>query len=303
MEPPFASSCAAGELQARRTRVISLHALERSKTTIEDFCSSYLPLHGVDVRDGVFRFLDVIVFVSASLYELDELNEQSCSASAAELPGTAEAAEVTASARVEAGLAVLREALSGRGLLDARVLAELASGEAYWSGERRLCGQLARGEPLDEATVWTTHASKSFDYRVLHCCLIQLLHLGYDERLLAFLRVDERLVDIGDDLTDYEDDVVANSFNIYRCLLALERGRAQSGTEAAASSRLFQLISSLETEHARLLAQLGEEQRRLFWERHAAATSCERSGKWVVPPAVTSEAEFRRQFGTSTDHI
>ena len=35
-------------------------------------------------------------------------------------------------------------------------------------------------------------------------------------KLLAFLRVDEHLVDIGDDLVDYEDDVLENSFNIYR---------------------------------------------------------------------------------------
>ena len=34
--------------------------------------------------------------------------------------------------------------------------------------------------------------------------------------LLAFLRVDEHLVDIGDDLVDYEEDVLENCFNIYR---------------------------------------------------------------------------------------
>ena len=40
--------------------------------------------------------------------------------------------------------------------------------------------------------------------------------MPYDEQLLTFLRLDELLVDVGDDLTDYEDDVIANSFNIYR---------------------------------------------------------------------------------------
>ena len=34
------------------------------------------------------------------------------------------------------------------------------------------------------------------------------------------LQVDERLVDIGDELTDYEDDVEHNSFNIFRGTLA-----------------------------------------------------------------------------------
>lgn len=35
------------------------------------------------------------------------------------------------------------------------------------------------------------------------------------------MQVDEMLVDIGDDLTDYEDDVYVNSFNIYRGSFAL----------------------------------------------------------------------------------
>lgn len=39
---------------------------------------------------------------------------------------------------------------------------------------------------------------------------------GSSATLLEFMRLDEFLIDIGDDLTDYEDDVVANSFNIFR---------------------------------------------------------------------------------------
>lgn len=66
------------------------------------------------------------------------------------------------------------------------------------------------------AEALATHEAKSFDYRLLHLLVHRLLLRPYDEALLAFMAVDERLVDIGDDLTDYEDDVVANSFNIYR---------------------------------------------------------------------------------------
>ena len=51
---------------------------------------------------------------------------------------------------------------------------------------------------------------------MLHLLLFRLLGKPDDEQLLSFLRADEQLVDIGDDLTDYEDDVVNNSFNIYR---------------------------------------------------------------------------------------
>jgi hypothetical protein len=52
--------------------------------------------------------------------------------------------------------------------------------------------------------------------QVLHLLLHGLLKKPLDEALLSFMRLDEILIDIGDDLTDYEDDVMANSFNIYR---------------------------------------------------------------------------------------
>jgi hypothetical protein len=50
----------------------------------------------------------------------------------------------------------------------------------------------------------------------MHLLLLELLQQPYDSSLLEFMRIDEMLIDIGDDLTDYEDDVVANSFNIFR---------------------------------------------------------------------------------------
>ncbi len=80
--------------------------------------------------------------------------------------------------------------------------------------------------------------------QVLNLLLYKLTRRPYDDMLLGFLFVDEHLVDIGDDLVDYEarrhvvsddavlfhavtsiklqnvcslqDDVIANSFNIYR---------------------------------------------------------------------------------------
>lgn len=52
--------------------------------------------------------------------------------------------------------------------------------------------------------------------QVLHLLLFELLRQPPDATLLEFMRTDEMLIDIGDDLTDYEDDVMANSFNIFR---------------------------------------------------------------------------------------
>ena len=82
-----------GSLQAAAccTPLISLHALQRARTTIEDFTLSYLPMHGLAPQDGLLRFLDVLVYVSAALYELDEENERLTAAGVSdettELPG------------------------------------------------------------------------------------------------------------------------------------------------------------------------------------------------------------------------
>ena len=71
--------------------------------------------------------------------------------------------------------------------------------------------------------------------------MLNLLLFGLKKQLpqpelLAFLRVDEHLVDIGDDLVDYEDDVLENCFNIYRG--ALESSRSSVGGRCAVAWRV-----------------------------------------------------------------
>eukprot|EP00803_Ostreobium_quekettii_P000365 evm.model.scf_159.4 EVM.evm.TU.scf_159.4 scf_159:33780-34786(-) len=62
-------------------------------------------------------------------------------------------------------------------------------------------------------------SAKSFDFRILHMLLFLLIKKPYNDTLLEFLRVDECLIDISDDLLDYEEDVLSNSFNIFRAYL------------------------------------------------------------------------------------
>lgn len=58
--------------------------------------------------------------------------------------------------------------------------------------------------------------------QVLHLLLWRLVGRPPEPpSLLEFLRVDELLVDIRDDLVDYEEDVVRNAFNILRCFVHL----------------------------------------------------------------------------------
>ena len=59
--------------------------------------------------------------------------------------------------------------------------------------------------------------------QVLNLLLFSLRKQLPQPELLAFLRVDEHLVDIGDDLVDYEEDILENCFNIYRGALQCQR--------------------------------------------------------------------------------
>ena len=66
---------------------------------------------------------------------------------------------------------------------------------------------------------------------------------------LEFLRTSEVLVEIGDDLTDYAEDVERNSFNIYRCFLNAngpDRGRQE----------MQRFIKAAEADYAAALGKL-----------------------------------------------
>eukprot|EP00198_Chlamydomonas_reinhardtii_P014441 XP_001703778.1 predicted protein [Chlamydomonas reinhardtii] len=142
-------------------------------------------------------------------------------------------------------------------------------GLRYWELEQHICAALlAAPRPLQAPAAQLTyelvlecHSAKSFDYRVLCLLLFRLSGRPHDERLLAFLRLDEMLVDISDDLCDYE----------------VER------------------IGALESQHAKLLAGLPEESQRHYWSRHQEACDGQGADRWVFPPPIYDEEEYRRR--------
>ena len=130
---------------------------------------------------------------------------------------------------------------------------------------------------------------------MLHLLLHRLIPKDYDEHLLGFLAIDEHLVDIGDDLVDYEvrtkcryaslrlltwggylgedgeyfravcvqDDVSGNTFNIYRAYVRMYR--------AAAPMQLIEYITQLEGRHSKALQHLSARQQEHFHSRHKQA--------------------------------
>ena len=84
-------------------------------------------------------------------------------------------------------------------------------GKHFWAVEQEFCHMMSRLEQGSENTSTLTleqiHMAskfKSFDYRILRLLVIRLFQLEEDQKLASFLLHDEILVDIGDDLHDYE---------------------------------------------------------------------------------------------------
>ena len=164
-------------------QVLSYEALSRARTTLKDFCAFYLPLHGLSVT-AFFRFLPILVFVEAAIYQLDEDNEQLASDSLHASRSGLGADPSGLGADPSGGLSrppsarvytALHSVLRAQGLLSQRVLARLREGERYWELERKLSAAMAAGMAVSETEVREASSLKSFDYRVLNEVLLLLI--------------------------------------------------------------------------------------------------------------------------------
>lgn len=97
----------------------------RCSDSLADFVRGYLPLHGL--QEEAWRLLPLLLWLEASVYTLDETNEDSISDPSV---GQCDESPVWKSVRAE---------LQRAGLLDGRVEAELAEGGRYWRLERAIC--------------------------------------------------------------------------------------------------------------------------------------------------------------------
>eukprot|EP00850_Spirogloea_muscicola_P016505 SM000134S26948 [mRNA] locus=s134:238284:241522:+ [translate_table: standard] len=293
---------------------VSLPAMERARSTLEDFISrsagralvdqssSYFIFHGLDSRrpEDVCRHLPTLCFVESFIYQLDEANEVAVGPTADDLTGDDHSALTCGAA--EEGMEQLKELLRIRGVLFDRLNAELAEGVGYWALERELCeavrsGRLAR---VEREKVLLALRWKSFDYRVLNLLLYRLTSRPVNEAHMSFLAASETLVEICDDLLDYEDDVLRGSFNVLRMFVAIY-GPQEGPVELA------KLIGDVEETYETLLAglepSLAESYRHRCEEavlqgggggsgRHALGT-------WSIPGIISDEQAFRERCGVA----
>eukprot|EP00258_Populus_trichocarpa_P040486 XP_024456505.1 uncharacterized protein LOC7479186 isoform X3 [Populus trichocarpa] len=185
--------------------------------------------------------------------------------------------------------------LQHHGLLTERINEELRFGEEYWDLERKLCSALVnQTEILVEDVMRAIHL-KSFDYRVLNLLLYQLRGEKVNDVHMEFLSISEFLVEVSDDLFDYEDDVLENNFNILRMFVRIYG-------PAMAPAMLAKYIAEAEEKYGSLLKTLDPQLSTNYQRRCEDATkeggkmSGYPLGSWNIPPAIVDEELYRSNW-------
>ncbi|KNA08710.1 hypothetical protein SOVF_160220 [Spinacia oleracea] len=280
--------------------LIGLDAMQRANSTLEDFCRSYFMFHGMDLKrpEYIFKYLPVLSFAESYIYQLDTLNEKMVDITVNKVANqdgkSHEEAYSTLACRPDKvfesdPFRTLTLLLQYHGLLTERIREELKYGEEYWALERRLCG--ASEQISIEDALRAIHL-KSFDYRVLNLLLYQLRGEQVNDLHMEFLTVSEYLVEVSDDLFDYEEDVLENNFNILRMFVRIYG-------VSAAPTMLAKCIAEAEEKYEKLSKALDPELYSSYKIRCEEATreggnkSGYSLGSWTIPPLIVDEELYR----------
>lgn len=283
--------------------MIGLDAMQRANSTLEDFCRSYFMFHKMDPHQpqSMFRYLPILSFTESYIYQLDNLNERLLQPSVGK--DRSSCCEYSVEAKQSWELTSVRMMtndpfrplcilLQQHGLLTDRVREEFTSGVEYWYLERKLCHALGSKQEISVEDVTRAIHLKSFDYRVLNLLLYQLRGEKVNDMHMEFLSLSEFLVEISDDLFDYEDDVLENSFNILRMFNGIYGS-------SAAPAMLAKIITEAEEKYDSLLKALDPELSLNYQKRCEEATkeggktSGPSLGTWSIPPVIEDEELYR----------
>ncbi|KAH1196451.1 hypothetical protein HKD37_18G049367 [Glycine soja] len=282
--------------------MVGLDSMQMANSTLEDFCRSYFMFHGLDVSkpQSIFKYLPILSFTESYIYQLDKMNEKllqtPCNGNCVFGEKDERETKVLVSCFSNEPVRPLVSILEHKGLLTERIREELRLGEEYWALERKLCSALTNKEEILVEDVMKAIHLKSFDYRVLNLLLYQLQGTKVEELHMEFLSISEFLVEVSDDLYDYEafvqDDVLENNFNILRMFIRIYG-------PSAAPAMLAKCIGEAEDKYASLLKSLDPHLSLSYQKRCAEATkeggkvSEHPLGTWSIPTVIQDEELYR----------
>lgn len=259
-----------------KTPTFSERAVERCMDSLADFVRGYLPLHGL--QGETWRMLPVLLWAEATIYTLDELNEEAI-ASRPHLP-SCEDTLIWKS---------MRETLQSLNLLNSRVEQELSEGKRYWAMERALC----RGEQeLREADVERGATGKSFDYRLMHQLALKSCGMQVDDRLMEMMKLYESLIETRDDVTDFEEDVLRNSFNVLVMLTKIH------GPQNA-RERMLERLKKIERRYLAVQRQVDA----VYRERHLSYVRQEKGGMWLWESILPRKDDLESVVGAAAGAV
>ncbi|XP_019097268.1 PREDICTED: uncharacterized protein LOC104769236 isoform X2 [Camelina sativa] len=270
--------------------MVGLDAMKRANSTLEDFSRSYFMFHRLDINEpqSIFRYLPVLSFTESYIYQIDALNEKIVSESAS-IDGWNAESRVLFEADP---LKPLEDVLEREGLLTQRIQQEFKLGEEYWGLERKLCHALSNKDKICLEDVMRAIHLKSFDYRVLNLLLYKLRGEELNELHMDFLSISEFLVEVADDLFDYEDDVLENNFNVLRMFVGMF-GSSNAPTELAkriseAEEKYEEIMKSLDPHLSSKYQRRCEEA-----TKEGGKTSGHSLGTWNIPAVISDEEAYR----------
>ncbi|MBD2446921.1 hypothetical protein H6G76_07035 [Nostoc sp. FACHB-152] len=190
---------------ASKISCISYQSIRRSSRVLREFILYYFPIYNLSMND-FFRFYPILGFIEALVYQTDDEVER------IQHDGCESLQNSPWQAKQEMILAVLEE----YNLKHCKVEFYMQKLGEYFELETHLLAS----SHVTHGMIKQAAELRSSDYRILHCTLLKMLGLNYQQdelneelRLMWPLEV---LNDIEDDLMSYAEDVSAKQYNTYR---------------------------------------------------------------------------------------
>jgi hypothetical protein len=176
---------------------VSLQSVRKSGRVLYALSQFYLPFYNCDLRTLLFDHYDVFGCVSAAIYEIDEIIEAG-----------------TSPEEAFRKLDQLLKYLGSKIECDQYILDRFEDARRYYQFE----ANLLRGRAVFSLADLTALTEiRSFDFRLMHRALIQLISLQYDQQVFSWFRWFEILMEVEDDLLSAQDDMDRGTYNVF-CL-------------------------------------------------------------------------------------
>jgi hypothetical protein len=273
--------------------VLSAASLQKARATLQDFVLSIFMFHDLLVSDFLC-FMDVLFFVEASLYEVDEVCEEALE-NIQKAGGSAISTEkgdaLVLALDSNEVLANCVTFLKGKGLFDAHVEQQFRWGLEYWALEQQLCSDITWDAETTLRKAKRAISLKSFDYRVLHLLLYGLTGRQRQAELTGWLDCYITLVEVEDDLKDYHKDIKKNSFNIYRMFVRVHGVRAPEEMSTFISQleqQYLELRDKAELDPALIARHIARNEE----QYSAGPVLAPKNGCWQIPQPVLDEGAF-----------